>query len=68
MVAKALCGDLSPSDLFSRDQNLFSMAQRNCRILKWNVRGLNDGARRDSVCELTRDTGSTIVCLQETKL
>lgn len=44
------------------------MAQRNCRILNWNVWGLNDGARRDSVSELTRDTGSTIVCLQESKL
>jgi exonuclease III len=44
------------------------MAQRNCRILNWNVRGLNDGARRDSVSELVRDTASTIVCLQETKL
>lgn len=32
------------------------------------MRGLNDGARRDSVSELTRDTGSTIVCLQESKL
>lgn len=45
-----------------------SMAQHNCRILNWNVRGLNDVARRDSVSELARDTGSTVVCLQETKL
>jgi len=44
------------------------MAQRNCRILNWNVRGLNDGARRDSVSELVRDTCSTIICLKETKL
>ena len=43
------------------------MAQRNCRILNWNVRGLNDGARRDSVSELVRDTCSTIICLKETK-
>jgi exonuclease III len=32
------------------------------------VRGLNDGARQDVVNELVRQTGSTIVCLQETKL
>jgi exonuclease III len=32
------------------------------------VRGLNDGARKDAVNELVRDTRSTIVCLQETKL
>jgi hypothetical protein len=44
------------------------MAQHNCRILNWNVRGLNDGARRDSVNELVCDTGSAVVCLQETKL
>lgn len=44
------------------------MAQHNCQILNWNVRGLNDGARQDSVYELVRSTGATIVCLQETKL
>jgi hypothetical protein len=44
------------------------MAQRNCSILNWNVRGLNDGARQDTVNELIRNTGATIVCLQETKL
>jgi exonuclease III len=32
------------------------------------VRRLNDGARKDAVNELVRDTHSTIVCLQETKL
>jgi exonuclease III len=32
------------------------------------VRGLNDGVRQDVVNELVRQTGSTIVCLQETKL
>jgi exonuclease III len=32
------------------------------------VRDLNEGARRDNVQDLVRDTGSTIVCLQETKL
>jgi exonuclease III len=44
------------------------MSQHNCKILSWNVRGLNELARRDSVQELVRDTSSTIVCLQETKL
>ena len=44
------------------------MAQHNCRLLNWNVRGLNEGARQDTVNELVRDTGATIVCLQETKL
>jgi exonuclease III len=44
------------------------MAQRNCRLLNWNVRGLNDAARQDTVNELVTDTGATIVCLQETKL
>jgi len=44
------------------------MAQRNCQILNWNMRGLNDGARQDAVNELVKDTGATVVCLQETKL
>ena len=44
------------------------MAQHNCHLLNWNVRGLNDGSRRDTVNELVRNTGSTVVCLQETKL
>lgn len=44
------------------------MSQHHCQILSWNVSGLNDGARHDVVQELIRDTGSTIVCLQDTKL
>ena len=44
------------------------MAQLNCNLLNRNVRGLNDGARQDSVSELVRTTGATIVCLQETKM
>ena len=44
------------------------MTQRNCNILCWNVRGLNDVVRQDTVSLLVRDTASTIVCLQETKL
>lgn len=30
--------------------------------------GLNNGGRQDTVNELVRNTGATIVCLQETKL
>ena len=37
-------------------------------ILCWNVRGLNDRARRDAVRTLVDDVHPTIVCLQETKL
>jgi exonuclease III len=37
-------------------------------ILSWNVRGLNDKARRDTVCTLVDDIRPSIVCLQETKL
>ena len=44
------------------------MAQLNCQIFNWNVRGLNDGTRQDSVSELVRNTSATIVCLQETKM
>lgn len=47
--------------------NVF-MAQNNCQLLNWNVRGLNEAARQDTVNELVRSTGATIVCLQETKL
>lgn len=47
---------------------LVLMAQHNCQILNWNVRGLNEGARQDAVNELVRSTGATIVCLQETKM
>jgi exonuclease III len=37
-------------------------------ILIWNVRGLNDRAKRDAVKSLVLDTKPSIVCLQETKL
>jgi exonuclease III len=48
--------------------SLVFMAQHNYQLLNWNVRGLNDGARKDAVSEIVKDTRSTIVCLQETKL
>jgi exonuclease III len=39
-----------------------------CNLLNWNVRGLNNRARRGVVSNLVRDTRATIVSLQETKL
>jgi exonuclease III len=40
----------------------------NISVLCWNVRGLNDRARRDTVRTLIDDIRPAIVCLQETKL
>jgi exonuclease III len=42
------------------------MTSVNCLI--WNVRGLNDRARRDTVHQVVQSCGPIIVCLQETKL
>jgi exonuclease III len=39
-----------------------------CTVLNWNVRGLNNPARRQVVRDLVADHHGTIVCLQETKL
>jgi exonuclease III len=44
------------------------MSQKNVIIANWNGRGLNATARRDAVRDLARDTHTTIICLQETKL
>jgi exonuclease III len=44
------------------------MADQHCVILNWNVRGLNNIARRKVVRDLVSDTRPTIVCLQESKL
>jgi exonuclease III len=44
------------------------MSQLNCFILNWNVRGLNNQARRENVRLLVQQMNATIVCLQETKL
>jgi hypothetical protein len=44
------------------------MSQSNCNVLCWNVRGLNDAAKRASVCNMIFSSGATIVCLQETKI
>jgi exonuclease III len=37
-------------------------------ILIWNVRGLNDKARRDNLRKVEDDARPAVVCFQETKL
>ena len=44
------------------------MNEQNCRILNWNVRGLNTKARRQVVRDLVTEHNCSIVCLQETKM
>jgi hypothetical protein len=44
------------------------MSAKDCNLLCWNVRGLNDGAKRASIKSQILATGATIVCLQETKI
>jgi hypothetical protein len=39
-----------------------------CTVFSWNVRGLNNPAKRESVRQTISSTGATIVCLQETKI
>ena len=38
------------------------------KILIWNVRGLNQRARRDLIRDVVRSSMADVVCLQETKL
>lgn len=45
-----------------------SMSSKNCKVICWNVRGLNDGAKRASVHNQIISSEATIVCLQETKI
>ena len=40
----------------------------NLKIIFWNVRGLNSGAKRTAVRSVISAAAPTIVCLQETKL
>jgi exonuclease III len=40
----------------------------SCIIFNWNVRGLNNPARKQVVRDLIQEHHTTIVCLQETKL
>lgn len=44
------------------------MSNKNCNIMCWNVRGLNDGTKRASVRNQIVTSGATVVCLQETKI
>ena len=44
------------------------MSAKNCSIMCWNVRGLNDGAKRATVRNQIFSTGATMVCLQQTKI
>ena len=44
------------------------MLEYNCNVLNWNVRGLNNPARRKVVRDLVQETRATIVSIQETKL
>lgn len=44
------------------------MTSKNCNLLCWNVRGLNDGVKRASVKNQIIAIGATIVCLQETNI
>ncbi|CAO2206826.1 unnamed protein product [Urochloa humidicola] len=44
------------------------MIEQNCTIFNWNVRGLNNTARRKVVRDYVGECRATIVTLQETKL
>ena len=44
------------------------MSEQKCLLLSWNVRGLNNRARRTVVKDLMQDYRCTIATLQETKL
>lgn len=44
------------------------MSQLDVKLFNWNVRGLNSHAKKDCVRSRVYEAGSTIVCLQESKL
>jgi exonuclease III len=44
------------------------MIETTINFLNWNVRGLNDQDRKDTVHETIADSSCHVVCLQETKL
>jgi exonuclease III len=44
------------------------MSEQTVNTLGWNVRGLNDQDRKDTVHEMIAASSCHIVCLQETKL
>lgn len=43
------------------------MKMKKIKILSWNVRGLGDVKKGNTVCNLIRESRCDIVCLQETK-
>jgi hypothetical protein len=61
-VSCCLCGSSKESVV------IFFMLDQKCVIFNWNVRGLNNAARRQVVFNSARDYSATIVALQETKL
>ena len=40
---------------------------RDCKVLCWNVRGLNSEARQLAARQKIDESGCSVVCLQETK-
>lgn len=44
------------------------MSDQICVVLNWNVRGLNNPARRKVVKDLVQETRCTVACFQETKM
>ena len=44
------------------------MAEPNQVIVVWNVRGINNPAKRDAIKNLILYSGASVVCLQETKV
>jgi exonuclease III len=43
------------------------MATRSCKVLSWNVRGINSDKKWDAVRDRVLESSCDIVCLQETK-
>lgn len=44
------------------------MSEQNCILLNWNLRGLNNPARRLVLRNMVSQQKATIVCIQESKL
>jgi exonuclease III len=49
-------------------QILLQMNNRNWNILYWNIRGLNAVDKHDAVRNKIKESGCSIICLQETKM
>lgn len=72
LLASIIRNELGPELLLVRRHHegwlYFLLSAKNCNLLCWNVRGLDDGAKRASVRNQIIAMGATIVCLQETKI